>query len=179
MFVGLTVVAFYGKNGIYAREILKQTLLKKAAVTLSLVMIAAVLAANIGVMITPKKFSKIDVTAEKTYTVSKETQDFLSALDKDVTIYAINFEDSEYRIKLFLDRMASYSAHLTVRSIDTATDIDIVEKYGLDALEANTLTNSIIVESDSSAQMVYYSSMFTYILELPISFELLIHFSIM
>ncbi len=162
LFLALTVLAFYRKDGIYAREDHKKTALRKASLTLSLVMLAAVLFANIGVMVTPDRLAKIDITKEKTYTLSDETKDFLDSLEKDVTVYAINFEDSEYRIRLFLDRMASYSDHLTVKDIDTAKDSSLVEKYGLDSLDAKTLENSMIVESSDRAQMIYYSSLFTY-----------------
>lgn len=162
LFVALAIWAFGSKKGIYAYESYNKSALQKASATLSLVMALAIIFANIGVMITPAKFGKIDITAQRTYTLSEETKEFLDSLDTEVTIYAVNFEDSEYRIKLFLDRMASYSDRLTVREIDTEKDIEFAAKYGLDGYEKSSLANSIIVESDKRYQMIYYSSLFTY-----------------
>ncbi|MBE6549969.1 MAG: hypothetical protein E7670_06030 [Ruminococcaceae bacterium] len=162
LFVALCIWAFASKNGVYASEDYKNTAQKKASVTLSLVMAFAIIFANVCVMLTPERLGRIDITSQRTYTLSEETKDFLASLDKDVTVYAVNFEDSEYRIKLFLDRMASYSDSLAVRDIDTEKDIDFAVKYGLDGYDASSLANSIIVESADRIQMIYYSSLFTY-----------------
>lgn len=162
LFVALCIWAFASKNGVYASEDYKNTAQKKASVTLSLVMAFAIIFANVCVMLTPERLGRIDITSQRTYTLSEETKDFLASLDKDVTVYAVNFEDSEYRIKLFLDRMASYSDSLAVREIDTEKDIDFAVKYGLDGYDASSLANSIIVESADRIQMIYYSSLFTY-----------------
>lgn len=162
LFAALCVWSFASKNGVYASEIYKNTAQRKAAVTLSLVTALAIIFSNTFVMLTPARLGKIDITAQRTYTLSEETKEFLDSLDKEVTVYAVNFEDSEYRIKLFLDRMASYGGSLTVREIDTEKDTEFAVKYGLDSFDKSSLANSIIVESDARYQMIYYSSLFTY-----------------
>ncbi len=170
LFVALCIWSFVRKNGVYACEDYKNTAQKKASTTLSLVMVLAMIFANVGVMLTPARLGKIDITSQRTYTLSEETKEFLNSLDKDITVYTVNFEDSEYRIKLFLDRMASYSNRLTVREIDTEKDVEFAAKYGLDGYEKSSLANSIIVESDTRYRMIYYSSLFTYTNE-TIGFE--------
>lgn len=162
LFVALCVWAFSSKKSVYGFEYYKKTAMKKAAATLSLVTVLAVIFANVGVMLTPAKLGNIDITSQRTYTLSAETKDFLSSLDKDVTLYAVNFEDSEYRIKLFLDRMASYSKHLEVATLDTEKDTELASRFGLDGMDASALANSIIVASDARYQIRYYSSFFTY-----------------
>lgn len=170
LFVALCIWSFVRKNSIYACEDYKKTAQKKASTTLSLVIVLAMIFANIGVMLTPAKLGKIDITSQRTYTLSEETKAFLDSLDKDVTVYAVNFEDSEYRIKLFLDRMASYSDRLTVIETDTEKDVEFAAKYGLDGYDSSSLANSIIVESDARYQIIYDSSLFTYT-NLDLGFE--------
>lgn len=162
LFVALTVLAFGKKNGSYAYEDNKNTAERANRRVISLVMAGAVLFANICVLVTPAKLAKIDITPERTYTLSEETKEFLDSLDKDVTLYIIDLEESEYRVKLFLDRMAAYSSHLSVREIDSKKDTEFCEKYGLEEFDSNSLTNSIIVESDARYSMIYLSSLFTY-----------------
>ena len=162
LFVALSVLAFGKNNGSYKCEEYKNTADAKNGRVISLVVAAAILVANVGVLITSDRLSKIDITAERTYTLSAETKDFLDSLDKEVTLYIIDPDSSEYREKLFLDRMADYSKKLTVKEINTQKDIEFCIKYGIDSYDTGALANSIIIESDARYRMIYASSLFTY-----------------
>ena len=73
------------------------------------VLIAAVIAVNI--FVTSKNYT-VDVTANKIYSLSKQTKKILKGLDKEVTIYVIDKESSvnssyaqvwkEYKKNLFI-----------------------------------------------------------------------------
>ena len=59
-----------------------------SAVTV-VVLIAAVIAVNI--FVTSKNYT-VDVTANKIYSLSKQTKKIIKGLDKEVTIYVVNKE---------------------------------------------------------------------------------------
>jgi ABC-2 type transport system permease protein len=162
LFIYLCVLGFDKAHGSYGYEDYRKTAVAKGARTVSLILLCAILAANIGVLTAPDRYSKIDITDERTYTLSEETKSYLSALDKEITVYAVNFDYSEQRIRLFLDRMASYSRYLKIVDVDTSKDTAVSEKYGLTEMDESAIKNSIIIESAERAQMLYYSQMFTY-----------------
>ena len=162
LFVSLTVLAFGKDRGSYACEEYKKSADRESGRVISLVMAGAIIFANICVLLTPDRLAKIDITAERSYTLSAETKDFLDSLDKDVTLYVIDPDSSEYRVKLFLERMADYSHKLKVKEIDTQKDTELCVKFGIDGYEQGALANSIIVESDARNSILYASSLFTY-----------------
>ena len=62
---------------------------------MSVIFIAVVVVINMIVSALPSKYSEIDVSSEKLYTIGDETKAMLKDLDKDVTIYQIAQSGSE------------------------------------------------------------------------------------
>ena len=70
------------------------------------VLIAAVIAVNI--FVTSKNYT-VDVTANKIYSLSKQTKKILKGLDKEVTIYVIDKESTIYVVNKESDVNSSYA----------------------------------------------------------------------
>ena len=66
----------YIKNGSYSMLI-------------SVIFIVIFIVINMIVNVLPTKYSEIDVSDQKLFSIGKQTEDFLKKLDKDVTIYQI------------------------------------------------------------------------------------------
>ena len=72
----------YIKNGSYSMVI-------------SAVFIAVIVVINMIVGAVPSKYSEIDVSDQKLFSIGKQTEKFLKNLDKDVTIYQVAASGSE------------------------------------------------------------------------------------
>lgn len=162
VFVMLTAVYFGKRTGTYRFDSKKPAVLRAASAGLSLLLIFAAVFANLGVIITPDRFAMIDVTKTRSYTLTSQNKEFLSKLDSDVTVYAVNYDSEEYRIQLFLERLASYSDHLTVKSVNTEKDTEFCEKYGFTGIAQDDLNNFLFITGEKRNNYVEYSSLFSY-----------------
>ena len=72
----------YLKNGSYS-------------VVISAIFIVIVLVINMIVGSLPTKYTEVDVSSEKLYSISDDTKKFLKKLDKDITIYQVVQSGSE------------------------------------------------------------------------------------
>ena len=59
------------------------------AMIMSVIFIAAVIVINLIVNEIPSKYSEIDISSQKLYSIGDQTKEMLKDLDKDVTIYQI------------------------------------------------------------------------------------------
>ena len=77
------------------------------------VFIVIVVVINMIVGAIPSKYSQLDVSSSKLYTIGDETKKVLKALDKDVTIYQIAASGSEDdTISNLLSRYKDESKHI-------------------------------------------------------------------
>ena len=82
---------------------------------MSVIFIAVVVVINMIVSALPSKYSEIDVSSEKLYTIGDETKEMLKDLDKDVTIYQIAQSGSEdENITNLLKKYEDESKHIKV-----------------------------------------------------------------
>ena len=103
----------YIKNGSYS-------------VVISAVFIVIVLVVNMIVGSLPSKYTEVDVSAQKLYSITDDTKNFLKKLDKDVTIYQVVQSGSEDEtIKKLLEKYEEEknSIHINV--------LIIVEREGI------------------------------------------------
>lgn len=159
LFVGLTAVAYRkssGKDmqtkGGFARRM--------TAATLSLVLIGGAILGGFGIFLLPKRLTRGDISLLGSYTLSKETKQFLSELERDVTVWVLNPDNSDRRFELFLDRMTDYTDRLTVQKIDTEESPEFLTEHGLDGTEIAPY--SIVVEGAAREQYVGYYSLFSF-----------------
>ena len=81
----------------------------------TVILIAAVVVINMIVGEIPEKYTQIDVSSQKLYTISDETAEFLKNLDQDVTIYHIVQSGGEDDVlEKMLTRYEEASKHVMV-----------------------------------------------------------------
>ena len=68
---------------------------------------------NLGVSALPDRYTKIDVTSQKLYTLTQTTKNLVKNLSEDVTIYVINSESSQDEtLQQTLKSYAEFSDHI-------------------------------------------------------------------
>ena len=90
------------------------------------IFIVIVVVINMIVGAIPSKYSQLDVSSSKLYTIGDETKKVLKALDKDVTIYQIAPSGSEDdTISNLLSRYKDESKHIKVEVKDQQCSVEI------------------------------------------------------
>ncbi len=114
------------------------------------------IAANLFVGELPGTVTQIDVTSQKLYSLTKDTETFLKKLEKDVTIYVIAAESGQdTTLGETLERYESMSDHIRVVYKDPKTSPNFYKEY-TDTISSN----SLIIVSDSSSKVVDYNSIY-------------------
>ena len=107
----------------------------------------------------PTKIANIDVSSDKVYSISKESEETLKVLDKPVTLYYVCEAGSEYHnTEVVLNLYADASKRITVEKVDPAFDPALVTKYAGNTTLAN---NSVIVVCENRRQGVQFSDYYT------------------
>lgn len=134
----------YLKNGSYSMVI-------------SAVFIVIVIVVNLIVGELPSKYTKLDISEEKLYSIGDQTKSFLKDLNKDVTIYQIAQNGSEDEtITSLLKKYEDESKHIKVVQKDPVVNPKFVSEYTSD----NVSSNSLIVVCGERNKVVDYSSMY-------------------
>ena len=127
------------------------------SVVISAVFVVIVLVINMIVGSLPTKYTELDVSTQKLYTISDDTKKFLKDLDKDVTIYQVVQSGSEDEtIKKLLERYAEESDHIKAEQKDPVVNPKFTSQYTSDDVAANSL---IVVCGDRS-KVVNYDSIY-------------------
>ncbi len=86
---------------------------------MSVIFIAVVVVINMIVSAIPSKYSEIDISSQKLYSIGDDTKAMLKDLDKDVTIYQIAQSGSEdENITNLLKKYEDESKHIKVEQKD-------------------------------------------------------------
>ena len=134
----------YLKNGSYSM-----------AITAVFIVIIFVLNMIIGEL--PKKYTELDISASKLYTIGEETRTLLKDLKEDVTIYQIAQDGSEdENISTLLGRYQDESDHIKVELKDPVVNPNFVLEYTKD----NISMNSLIVECGEKNRVLDYSTLY-------------------
>jgi len=135
-----------GKMGLYT-------------VAVSVIVLAALIVINLIVSSLPSKFTKLDTSPNKLYTLSDTTVDFLSRLGENVTLWYICADGStNQQVDTFLERYAASSPKLKLERVDPVKKPDFLKQYG-----AEDVSNfSIIVESEKRYRTVDYGNLIYY-----------------
>lgn len=122
------------------------------------------IAANIGLSMLPEQYTSVDVTANKVYTLTEDTQKMLAAVDREVSIYVLIDEDSkDTDLDKTLQQAASLSDCISVSYISPVSN----PKFYYNYTEEQPTNNSLIVVSDTNSVVVDYSDI--YVTELDYS----------
>ena len=133
------------KNGTYS-------------MAMAAIFIVIVVVINMIVGAIPSKYSQLDVSSSKLYTIGDETKKVLKALDKDVTIYQIAPSGSEDdTISNLLSRYKDESKHIKVEVKDPVVNPKFASEYTSDDLASNSL---IVVCGDRN-EVINYNDMYS------------------
>ena len=139
-----TVKKKYLKNGSYSSVMI--------VVFVAIIIVINMIAGNL-----PSKYTQLDISAEKLYTIGDETKAMLKDLDKDVTIYQIAQSGSEDEtISNLLQRYADESEHITVEVKDPVVNPKFVSEYTTD----NLSSNSLIVVCGDRNKVINYNNIY-------------------
>ena len=135
----------YIKNGSYS-------------VVISAVFVVIVLVVNMIVGSLPSKYTEVDVSEQKLYSIGDDTKKFLKDLDKDVTIYQVVQSGSEDEtIKKLLEKYEEGSDHIKVEQKDPVVNPKFASEYTTDDLASNSL---IVVCGDRN-KVINYNDMYS------------------
>lgn len=117
----------YLKNGSYSFAI-------------SAIFICVIIVINLIVGELPSKYTQLDVSEGKLYSIGDQTKEVLKGLEKDVTIYQIAQEGSEDEtIANLLEKYADESKHVKVVKKDPVVNPKFVSEYTSEDISANSL----------------------------------------
>lgn len=123
----------------------------------ALIVIAIAIAVNLFAGALPSSVTHIDTTASGLFTLSAQTEQLVSALDKDVTLYWIVQSGSEdSTISELLDRYAGLSSHITISKKDPVVYPNFASQYTSEPL----YNNSLIVVSGERSQYISYTDIY-------------------
>ena len=141
--------------GTISKKHIKNGSYSMAMATIFIVIIVVI---NMIVGAIPSKYSQLDVSSSKLYTIGDETKKVLKALDKDVTIYQIAQSGSEDdTISNLLKRYKDESKHIKVEVKDPVVNPKFASEYTTDDLAANSL---IVVCGDRN-KVISYNDMYS------------------
>lgn len=124
---------------------------------ISAIFIAAVVVVNLMVGELPSKYTEIDVSDSKLYSIGEQTEEMLEKLDQDVTIYQIVQSGGEdENISSLLQRYEDESKYVTVEQKDPVVNPGFVSEY----TKENLSDNSLIVVSGERSKIINYSDMY-------------------
>lgn len=105
----------------------------------------------------PAKYTKIDVSQNKLYTIGEQTEEIVKNLTEDVTLYLMAESDSvDDTVKEMLDRYGDLSSHVKVEVKDPVLYPNFASRYTEDEVSAN----SIIVVGEKRNKVISYSDLY-------------------
>ena len=120
-------------------------------------MTALVVILNLIVARLPERYTNIDVTSNKMYTLTEQTRDILEALDEEIDIYVIQDENSaDSTVAQTLKGYADASPHIHVTYIDPVVNPQFIDQYTTGSMTAN----SVIVESSKRYKVISYQDLY-------------------
>lgn len=123
------------------------------------VMCAICVVVNLVVTALPAKYTSIDCSATKLYSLTNDTKDRVSKLDEDITIYVLNSKKSkDAKIDETINRYKDLSSHIKVKYVDPATR----PKFYQDYTDTTPTTNSLIIESKNRSKVIDYNDIYEY-----------------
>lgn len=127
------------------------------SILLTVIIIAAIIVLNLIVGEIPSKYTKIDLSEQKLYSITEQTEEFVKALDTDIEIYYIvqgGKEDST--IEKMLERYQDASKHIKVVKKDPVLYPNFTSQYTQDSVSEN----SIIVVNNDKSKVLEYNSLY-------------------
>ncbi len=116
------------------------------SVGVTAVVVAIVVVLNLIVGQLPEKYRNIDVSSTKVYEITDTSRKLLGNLEADVTITVLAVkEETDERIRTFLDKYSELSRHVSVEWIDPVLHPSALTEYG-------TAENTIVVSCEKTGK---------------------------
>jgi len=113
--------------------------------------VAVTIVLNMVVGQLPGTWKSLDLTANKLYSLSDQTKEYLKGMSGDVTIYVLVNEDNEDAVLgQTLDRYHDLSQHIKVQYVDPIQNPRFHTQY----TSGSVSTNSLIVVSDKRSKVI-------------------------
>ena len=121
--------------------------------------IVACVLLNVAATYIPEKYTTIDVTSQKLYSLTDDTKEYLKSLEEDITVYVVGEESSvdEVVVKM-LSNYKDASKHISVEYVDTESNPTFTSNY----TESDLSTGSLIVVCGDVSKVVSYDDMYEY-----------------
>lgn len=133
--------------------------LKNGVFSSSMILIATalVIMVNLAADQLPDGVKSLDVTSNKLYSITEDTQKVLENLDQDVTIYVLSSENgADETIAKMLSRYEAKSSHIKVEYKDPVKYPQFAASYTSDSITKG----SLIIESNKRSKVVDYTNMY-------------------
>lgn len=123
----------------------------------TVIVIAAVVVVNLLVSALPSKYTSIDVTSNKLYSITEQTQKLVGSLSEDVRIYVLVAEDeADGVLAQMLETYEELSEHVSVEYISPVLNPRFAGNYTSDSVSPN----SVIVETDKRYKVIDYYDLY-------------------
>lgn len=125
------------------------------------ILLAAVLtiAVNLGLNYVPDRYLSFDVTANKLYTLTQETEEIIGGLDRDVTVYVLTDQSAmDQDLDRTLRQFQGLSRHVKVEYIDPVANPKFYYKY----TDTEPSVNSLIVVGEHADTVVDHNDIYAY-----------------
>ena len=127
------------------------------ATVLTLVFVAAVVLVNVIATVIFERYPlTLDLTKEKKYSISEQSEEYVKSIDTDVTVTIFSPEDnflalSDYTRQAVevLKKFKQYNDRISYRFVDIDASPDIVKEYGSD----NVTTYDIMFETNPTSEV--------------------------
>lgn len=124
---------------------------------LIVIVLVAVVLVNLIVTEVPVKYTALDVTKEKIYSLSDQTKEFAENLTQDIQIYVLQDENNKDEVlDETLQKYEGLSKHIKVTYKNPVESPNFYKQY----TDGNITMNSLIVESDKRYKVVDYSNIY-------------------
>lgn len=121
------------------------------------VMVAIIVVVNYVVGEIPASWVSVDVTAEKLYSLTDQTKEYIKGIQEDVTIYVIAAEaTSDNTLAQTLQRYDDSSKHIKVEYVDPNVNPRFFTQYTNNSINMN----SLIVVSEKRSKVIDYSDIY-------------------
>ena len=123
------------------------------------IVLAIAVMANVLVSSLPSSWTQLDLTANRLYSLSGQTQSVVSSLEEDVTVYWIVQQgQEETTVETLLSRYEDLSEHLKV----VKKDPDVYPTFARQYTSERVYNNSLIVESARRSRYLSYADFYEY-----------------
>lgn len=135
----------------------KTTKMGTYTVIVSLILLAAIVLINMIVAAIPSKYTIIDTSLDKLYSISESTEKAMKNLNQSVTMYFLCPQGTpDDTLMTFLERYAAETSMISIKIIDPIENPAFILNY----TEEEISDYSLIIESDKRFKIVDYNEIY-------------------